>query len=116
MESDGNQNIKLDETVLQRWFCNDKNTPMVQIITSVVFGMFLAPWASGLFFLVVFIMIYEILVYLFTHGEPPYYNLFVRVAVICASIFGYILGRTISGDEILCPGVPEVNSMMTYFE
>lgn len=93
---------------IRRWFCNDKYTPMAQLITALVWGVLLSPWGSGLFFLFVFIIIYEILYYVFTKGNPVYYNVFVRVGVIYASIFGYIVGRTLSGDEILYEGVPDM--------
>lgn len=87
-------------------FCNDKNTPMMQVITSFTFGVLLSPWSSGLFFLVVFIIIYEIFYYVFTKGDARYYDSFTRCGVICSSILGYIVGRTLSGDEILIPCVP----------
>lgn len=90
------------------WFCNEKYTPMAQLFIALVWGVLLSPWASGLFFLFFFIIVYEILFYVFTQGDPRYYNVFVRVGVIYASIFGYILGRTLSGDEILYEGVPDM--------
>lgn len=95
---------------IQYWFCNEKNTPMAQVLIALVLGILLSPWGSGLFFLVIFIILYEILYYIFTHGDPKYYNIFVRVGIIYASIFGYILGRTLSGDEILYEGVPDMPS------
>lgn len=91
---------------IQWWFCNQKYTPMAQIIVAFVWGVLLSPWSSGLFFLLLFIIVYEILYYVFTHGIPPYYNLFIRTGIIYSSIFGYILGRTLSGDTILEEGVP----------
>ena len=91
---------------LQWWFCNDTHTAMAQVILALVWGILLSPWSSGLFFLVIFIIFYEILYYIFTKGNPRYYNVFVRTGVIHASIFGYILGRTVSGDNILNEGVP----------
>ncbi|CAH6418998.1 Hypothetical protein HVR_LOCUS185 [uncultured virus] len=93
---------------LHWWFCNTKYTPMAQIIVAFVWGVLLSPWSSGLFFLTIFIIIYEILYYVFTHGDPRYYNLFVRTGVIYSSIFGYILGRTLSGDNVLQEGVPSM--------
>lgn len=93
------------------WFCNDKYTPMAQTLIALVWGILLSPWASGLFFLLVFIIIYEILYYIFTRGDPKHYNVFARTGIIYASIFGYILGRTLSGDDILCEGVPDLPSV-----
>lgn len=91
---------------LHALFCNDKNTPMFQVITSFTFGVILSPWSSGLFFLTIFIILYEIFFYIFTHGDQRYYDSFTRCGVICASLLGFIVGRTLSGDEILVPGIP----------
>lgn len=87
------------------WFCNQKYTPMAQIIIAMIWGILLSPWSSGLFALVIFIIVYEILFYVFTGGDPQYYSLFVRTGVIYTSIFGYILGRTLSGDTVCEPAV-----------
>lgn len=93
---------------IHSWFCNDKYTPMAQVVIAFAYGVLLSPWSSGLFILIMTIIIYEILLYIFTHGDPRYFNLFVRTGVICASICGYLIGRTASGDEILYEGVPEI--------
>lgn len=90
---------------LHSFFCNPKCTPMTQIIMSFAWGVLLSPWSSGLFFLFIFTIIYEILYYIFTQGDPRYYNTEVRAGVICASILGYIVGRTLSGDNILEEGI-----------
>jgi hypothetical protein len=87
------------------WFCNDKYTPMAQVIVALTWGILLAPWSSGLIFLVISIIFYEFFYYLFTRGRPPYYNLFVRTGCIMASILGYIIGRTLSQDDILMTGM-----------
>jgi hypothetical protein len=91
---------------INRWFCNKNYTPMAQLIVSISFGILLSPWSSGLFFLVTFALIYEILFYIFTKGDPEYYDPFVRVTVNMGYLFGYIVGRTVAGDDILYEGVP----------
>lgn len=95
-------------TWINGWFCDERNTRMAQAISAMTFGILLSPWGSGLFFLVVSIIIGEILAYIFTGGDPRYYNTFTRASVVYCSIFGYIVGRTLSGDEILKEGTPEL--------
>ena len=95
---------------ISKFFQDDNKTPMVQVISALAFGVLLSPWAQGIFFLVIFIVIYEIFFYLFTHGNPRYYNVFVRVSVMMASILGYIIGRTSMSMNILKCGVPWVNT------
>lgn len=93
---------------IHNWFCNEKYTAMAQVIIAIVWGILLSPFSSGLFALVVFIIIYEIMYYLFTHGNEKYYDTLTRTASINASIFGFIIGRTLCQDEILYEGVPEI--------
>lgn len=113
-------------TWINTWFQNEKYTPMAQVIVAFVFGILLSPFSSGLFFLTVFIVVYEILYYLFINPltvvpyggyddplgqnnyNPRCYNIFVRVSVMIASILGFIVGRTLSGDNILQEGVPNI--------
>lgn len=95
-------------TFLKKWFCNEKYTPMAQVIIAFVWGVALSPWSSGIFILIWSIILYELAYYIFTHGDPHFYNLSIRPAVISASVLGYIIGRTLSGDEILYEGVTDV--------
>lgn len=107
-------------TWLNDWFQNPKYTPMAQVIFAFVFGILLGPWGSGLFFLVVFTIFYEIAYYLFINPDivvpfadlsgrnynPKVYIIFLRVGIMLSSILGFIVGRTLSEDEILYEGVP----------
>ena len=92
-------------TILNDFFQNSNYTPMTEIVVSFVWGILLSPWNRGLIFLVSSIIVFEIMTYLFTKGDPKYYNVFVRTGVICSSILGFIIGRTLSGDEVCCPGI-----------
>lgn len=98
----------LKQTWINRWFANDAATPIAQVVIAIVFGILLAPWGSGLFFLVVFIIIYEVLYFEFTYGDPDYWNGEVRAAVAMAAIFGWIVGRELVEDDVLKEGVPEM--------
>lgn len=103
--------MQTDRTIMNKFFQNEKNTAMVQVITSFAFGILLSPWGSGLFFLIVYIIIYEILYYIFTKGDPIFYSVFVRTGVIYASILGFIVGRTLSGCNVLYEGVPDMPNL-----
>ena len=93
-------------SIVSDWFQNEKSTRMFQAIFSFAFGMVLAHWGSGLFFLVLFIIFYEIAYYVFSHGKLPYWDPFTRVAVINSSLLGWIVGRTLLDDTVLQEGVP----------
>jgi hypothetical protein len=83
------------------YYCDDRYTPLFQIITSFVCGLIISPWSFGLIFLIYLIIFQEILCYLFTRTNKIYYNIFVRTGVIYSYILGFIVGRTLSCDSIL---------------
>jgi len=93
---------------LSRFFCTTASTRMSQVISACAFGILLAPFGSGLFFLVVFRVVYETFYYIMTKGNPLYWDLFTRCCVFYSSLFGWVIGRTLLEMNILEPGVPEI--------
>lgn len=113
---DNQGRIQPVSTWLEKYFCNPKNTPMCQVIFSFFIGLLLSPWSYGIFFVVISIIIYELLFYFFTKGNPLYFNSFVRTSVVCSYVLGYITGRTLSGDEILYGDAPDMVNYDFMFE
>lgn len=93
-------------TWLHKFFCNQKSTAMFQVFCGFALGVLLSPWSKGLFWLAIITFLNEIFIYMFTNGDPRYYNLFVRTAVIYANILGYICGRTLAQTEITLCNIP----------
>ena len=56
------------------YYCDDRYTPLFQIITSFVCGLIISPWSFGLIFLIYLIIFQEILCYLFTRTNKIYYK------------------------------------------
>ena len=104
----------MGETFLTRYFQSEECTPMFQIIFAFVYGVLLSPWSSGIFFLVVFALIYEIIFYLFTFGDPRYWQSETRVSVVAASFFGWIIGRTVYQQDVLKSGIPTISTMFNW--
>lgn len=95
---------------LDALFNNPKRTPMFNFIMSFTFGALLAPWSSGIFFLVFFNIIAELALYIFSHGrcwEPH-----ERAGVMMANILGWIVGRSFLNEPLLKEGVPEVPRLL----
>lgn len=65
----------------------------VQMIVSFIIGMLFAPWSYGIFFLLAFTVIYEILYYLYV--DKSTYIAEVRAGISLASICGWVTGRTL---------------------
>jgi hypothetical protein len=82
------------------WFNDPGYSLMAQAITSFCYGILLGPLSSGVWILTWTNIIYEIMAFAFTRN----YNPFVRCTVICFSMFGWIIGRTLSQDEIMAHG------------
>lgn len=91
-------------TIINKFFNNDNSTRMYQILFSLCYGILISPWSGGLVFLIFWTLIYELLIYIFTKGNPRYYNVFTRTGVIYSYFLGYIIGRTLLGDDILWEG------------
>jgi hypothetical protein len=79
-------------------FCSDKSTSVNQITIAFTMGLLFGPFANGLVFRIVFLVIYEVIVFYFTAGLAPYWKIRTRVGVIIAGLCGYFLGRWL----ILC--------------
>lgn len=84
---------------LRWWFDNDDYTVMVQAFVGFAIGLVWGPWAAGFFYLVLFIIVYEILYWWYNRRKP--YITYQRAGVNCSYILGYIVGRTLSGDDVL---------------
>lgn len=82
------------------WFNCPSYTLMAQVILSFCYGLLLGPLASGIWILTWTNIIYEFFAFCFTRQ----YIVFVRAAVICASMLGWIVGRTLSQDEVMVHG------------
>lgn len=92
---------------LRAWVCNPHNTGMAQLFWAFATGVLLAPWGTGLFFLVVFIIVYEI-AFAVICRDPNFWRSQERPGIILASILGWIIGRQAVGSRILEEGVPEL--------
>lgn len=93
---------------LRPFFCSDNYTPTAQIIAAFVFGAIFGPWSWGIIFLLIYFIIYEILFYLFTHGDPNYWQIETRLAVFCAYFLGWIVIRTIVNDPVVTSDADDV--------
>lgn len=84
-------------TAFKYWYNVYESTTMYRCISSLVFGMLLSPYGSGLFYLILFVLLGELITYIYNRHHL---TLFDRLVVIMSSIFGYIIGRTVIGYEV----------------
>lgn len=102
----GSECQNYEPTCVNKYFCSDTYTPVAQIFASFVFGAIFAPWSWGILFLIIYFIIYEILFYIFTKGDPKYWQPETRLAVFCSYILGWIVIRTIIEDSVFESEVP----------
>lgn len=80
--------------------------PTSQVICAFCFGLIFGPYSKGLFVVAITKFLEELGYLLF--ADDYYSQPEVRAGVISASISGWIIGRTISGFNVVEEGVPEV--------
>jgi hypothetical protein len=75
------------------------NKQSIQLITSFCFGVLLAPFSWGFFFFLLFLILYELGFYQFCIQTNflEYDPLIVRLGIVAASIYGWIIGRYLVG-------------------
>ena len=83
--------------------CSTETSIGAAFVTGVIFS----PWNSGLFWLIIFIIVYEIVILIITGAREECWNSFDRAAIIAASLLGWLVGRLLTSlpiDE--CGSVP----------
>ncbi len=71
---------------------------LFQLILSFVVGLILAPFSQGLLLWLVYVFVFEAIYIYQTNLHYCTQSTAVRLGVLCAGLFGFILGRTLVGD------------------
>jgi hypothetical protein len=93
-------------TIFNQFFCNPNYTPTLQIFVALAYGILLSPFAWGLFWLFISILIYEWFFYVFTRGCKEYWDSRTRAGVFVGFVTGYIIGRSLAEVDVLTTGTP----------
>jgi hypothetical protein len=73
-----------------------------QIILSLTLGLLLAPFSWGLKFTFLFVVFFEIYVFLITYCYPPNTQFYDRLVINLFFFFGWILSRILFCHETGC--------------
>ena len=84
--------------------CRTDMNPILQFGISFGIGVLFSPWSSGLFYLLVGILVYEIILALLLASYSYPYPAFTRAGVIASSLLGYLVGRELFQHDILEEG------------
>ena len=71
---------------------------LFSLVLSFAVGLLFAPWSFGFLYLLIFIIVYEI-IYACYHKDFSTNNFMIRLGIVVASIFGFIVGRAILQDS-----------------
>jgi hypothetical protein len=74
-------------------------TELTQLVTTFALGLVFGSSSWSLGWLIVFIIVYEIALFLTLGSDRKYWRGFMRVGLNCASILGLLLGDWIINDE-----------------
>jgi hypothetical protein len=83
---------------LKKCFYNPEFPEISQVVTSFVLGFTLANLSRGLFFLIGFLILYEIIFVWACEGKEWRFE--NRLLIVLVYIFGYILGKAFLGEEV----------------
>lgn len=90
---------------ISRYFCDRYNSFLFLCITYFTYGIILSPFSFGFALLIVSFIIYEIFFYIYTRGNLLFWNPRQRGFLFILTILSWIIGRTLSGDNILEDGI-----------
>jgi len=74
-------------------FCSENSTEFNQLVFSFALGLLFGPMSWGIIYYVIFIIIYEIIVFYVTSGLEPFWRLISRISINSAALIGWMLGR-----------------------
>lgn len=74
---------------------NTRNTEFAQLLSAFLISVILSPWSWGPLYFILFLLVYETVCLWFTRGYEPFWRLEFRVGLIVASLFGWVVGRTL---------------------
>jgi len=72
---------------------------LLQILSAFALGIAFAPWSWGIVYFFIGIVIWEILYYVSVKGSKPFWFLEVRLAIVAASVLGWLIGRELTGKD-----------------
>ncbi len=81
--------------------------PTCQLIFSFVSGLIFSPWTQGLFYMLLFIVIYEIIYYIAVWGDLKKWDPYLRAGMIISYVMGWLVGRTFLVDVLFPNDLPE---------
>jgi hypothetical protein len=73
-------------------------TPLSQFVLSFSFGVLFSPISWGIVFFLSFIIVWEVMAF-FLYGDS--WDAVTRAGVVLCTIFGWIVGRTLTGCEVI---------------
>ncbi len=74
-------------------------TPLSEVLISFSMGVLLSPISFGLFWFLLFLIIYEVIYYCLVH--KAFWDSNTRACVVIYSILGWIVGRSVRGAVIV---------------
>ena len=93
---------------LDSYFCNSDQTELFQVVIAFAFGLAAGPISSGIAFLIVYTIFFEVFLVFATGMREPYWYPEARIAIFCSGILGWVLGRWLVADET---GIDELSGM-----
>jgi uncharacterized membrane protein YfcA len=82
---------------IKNYFCCMVSSDLRQIVTAFVTGLLLGPFNTNLLFKIIFIIVYEIILYYYTRHVK--WKHLTRLAITCAGLYGFFLGKWLINNK-----------------
>lgn len=83
--------------LVKNYFCCQVSSDLRQIVTAFSMGLILGPLSTSLLFKLIFIIVYEIILYYYTKHLK--WSFYIRLAITCAGLYGYFLGKWLINEK-----------------
>lgn len=81
--------------VVYKYFTLPSFTYVAQIMIAFVYGIIFSPWSYGFWWMLLFLILYEIVIASVTRMRMPDWYAPGRLAIVLFSFFGWTLGRIV---------------------
>ena len=81
---------------LTNWLYGNELT---QILFAFTTALVFSAWSYGIIFFFIFLVVWEILYYISVKGTKPFWFLEVRIAIVAASVLGWLVGRELTNKD-----------------
>ena len=91
------------------------HNPIYTIGAAFFAGILFSPWSFGIIYYLLFLIIWELLFYGWCNYKNVFWNWQIRLSIVLAALFGFLLGRTMINEDDHAGSVKEFKCRMNRY-